>query len=138
VGYPTPEAAARGSIPEQYGHVLHTSLSPDGRHALVLLGTNEPPELYPYQVLCERQTDGWVESVSGNGPGWSSTSDPGDPENAGVATDWGEAPPAAHSALVRFDGTDHEAPVNQGYFLFVAWGVSEDRADAAPGLGSGL
>jgi hypothetical protein len=55
--------------------VLATALAPDGNHAVVLLGTNEPPKLYPYQVVCGRSEDGWVEGISGNGPGWSTTRD---------------------------------------------------------------
>jgi hypothetical protein len=84
---PTPEEAARGGIPERYARALGVVYSPDGNHAVVLLGTNEPPFLYPYQVVCGRGEDGWYEGISGNGPGWSTTSNEGEP-NAGVATDW--------------------------------------------------
>ena len=54
MAYQDPEAAARESIPPQFARTLGVSLSPDGDHAVVLLGTNEPPDLYPYQVICRR------------------------------------------------------------------------------------
>jgi hypothetical protein len=134
MGYPTPEAAALEQIPERYARVLGASVSPNGEYAMVLLGTNEPPRLYPYQVLCEREPDGWLESTSGNGSGWSSTSGRDDPEQFGVTTDWGQAPPDARAAVVSFRGADHEAPVARGYYLFVAWGVPVANSSEAPVL----
>jgi hypothetical protein len=126
-GAPTPEEAARGEIPERYARVLATAVAPDGNHAVVLLGTNEPPKLYPYQVVCGRGEDGWVEGVSGNGPGWSSTAGEGEP-NLGVATLWDEAPVSARAAKVVFEGREHEAPVRNSYFLFAAWDAPDDAA----------
>jgi hypothetical protein len=128
---PTPEEAARGGIPERYARFLGIARSPDGNHAVVLLGTNEPPFLYPYQVVCGLGESGWVEEMSGNGPGWSTTAD--DPHdsgasNIGVATDWAEAPPGATAAVVSFAGQEHEVPVREGYFLFAAWNVAGDLA----------
>ena len=124
---PTPEEAARGEIPERYARVLGVAYSPDRDDAVVLLGTNEEPNLYPYQVLCGRGEEGWYQGTSGNGPGWSSTSSPGEP-NIGVATDWDEAPPRARAAIVSFDGREHEVPVTNGYYLFAAWEVPDDLA----------
>jgi hypothetical protein len=131
MAHPTPEAAARGRVSERYAHVLGCAASPDGRHAVVLLGMNEPSDFYPYQVLCERAADGWAEGTSGNGAGWSSMGDD-DPANPGVVTSWGEAPTNARAALVAFGGTDHEVPVSGGYYLFVAWDVPEADASDAP------
>jgi hypothetical protein len=105
----TPEEAARGEIPEPYARVLGTAMSPDGNNAVVLLGTNEPPRLYPYQVVCERREQGWVEEIGGNGPGCSTTSSENEP-NVGVATLWDEAPPGATAAVVSFLGHDTEVP----------------------------
>jgi hypothetical protein len=106
---PTPEDAARGEIPERYARALGVVHSPDGNHAVVLLGTNESPFLYPYQVVCGRGEGGWYEGMSGNGPGWSTTSSEGEP-NIGVATLWDEAPPGATAAVVSFEGHEHECP----------------------------
>jgi len=122
----TPEEAAGGEIPEGYARVLATALSPDRDHAVVLLGTNEPPTLYPYQVVCGLSEDGWVEEISGNGPGWSTTRDSAEGPNVGVATLWDEAPESATAAVVVFEGREHEAPVRNGYFLFAAWEVPDD------------
>ena len=128
---PTPEEAARGELPERYARVLGVAYSPDGNHAVVLLGTNEEPYLYPYQVVCGLGEFGWVEEMSGDGPGWSTTADdPHDSEASklGVATDWDEAPPVAIAAVVSFHGKDHVVPVHEGYFLFAAWNVPDDLA----------
>jgi hypothetical protein len=125
---PTPEEAARGEIPERYARALGVAYSPDGNHAVVLLGTNEPPSLYPYQVLCGRGEGGWYEGISGNGPGWSTTKDAEDDPNLGVVTLWDEAPPEAAAAVISFDALEHEAPVRESYFLFAAWDVPHDLA----------
>jgi hypothetical protein len=124
---PTPEDAARGEIPERYARAHGVVHSPDGNHAVVLLGTNESPFLYPYQVVCGRGEGGWYEGMSGNGPGWSTTSSEGEP-NIGVATLWDEAPPGATAAVVSFEGHEHEVSVREGYFLFAAWDVPDDLA----------
>ncbi len=52
--YATPEAAARGELPEPFVRALAVTRSPDGRYALVLLGCNDPSNAYPCQVLCHR------------------------------------------------------------------------------------
>lgn len=134
MGFPTPEAAALEYIPDRFARVLGASVSPSGENAMVLLGTNEPPQLYPYQCLCERESDGWFESTSGNGSGWSSTSGYDDPEQVGVTTDWGQAPSDARVAIVSFRGDEHEAPVANGYYLFVKWGVPVANSGEAPVL----
>jgi hypothetical protein len=69
MAYSTAEEAARGDIPSRYARALAVEFSPDGDHAVVLLETNEPPFVYPYQVVCSRGEDGWAEGISGNGPG---------------------------------------------------------------------
>lgn len=85
-GYPTPEEAARGDIPERYARVLDVSIAPWGGCAVVLLETNEAPVVELYQVVCERDGSEWVAGVGGNGPGevWM--------DGAHVATDWDERP----------------------------------------------
>ena len=54
-----------------------TFYSPDGKHALVLFSTNEPPRTEEYETLCERIEGGWTGLSGGGGPGggWMSTND---------------------------------------------------------------
>jgi hypothetical protein len=113
--YPTPEAAARGDVPERYAPVLTAARSPDGQHAVLLLGMNGPPIPYPWQEVCSRGAGGWVGGPGGNGSGWTCTSANDDPAAVGVTTPWDEAPPAARAAVVSFAGVDHEVPVENGY-----------------------
>src|SRR5919197_5318392 len=96
VAYDDPEAAARESIPRQFARTLAMAVAPDGNSAVVLLGTNEPPDLYPYKVVCQRSRDGWEEGASSNGPGWTSLSG----GRGGVETYWGEAPEGASQVVV--------------------------------------
>jgi hypothetical protein len=133
MGYTDPEAAARGSIPAEFARTLALAIAPDGEHAVVLLGTNEPPDLYPYQVICQQGPEGWEESASANGPGWTSVAG-GD---VGLETYWGEAPEGASEVLVSHRGVSHRVPVTNGYYVFVAWNEhtnvlaeEEPRADA--------
>ena len=139
--YPTPEAAARAHVAQHYARVreeqaaapecdlrlLAKSASPDEQHVLVVLGARQPAPYRHYEVLCERSDGGWVDGASGNSPGWTTMSDFDAPMNVGVATDWGEAPQGARAAVVTFGGTDHEVPVVNGYYLFVAWGVPDEE-----------
>lgn len=122
-GFPTPEAAARGDIPARYARALAVSVSPDERFAAVLLGTNEPPSLYPYLVLCEREGDGWVEGNSAN-MSMSGEFGEGDQRCRFVAH-WQEAPPDVRTAIVEFAGAEYPVPVQHGYVLFAAWNVAE-------------
>lgn len=138
--YPSAEAAARAHVAQHYARVredestgcdlrlLAESSSPDEQHVVVVLGVAQPTHSGQYQVLCERRGGGWVDGASGNSPGWTTMSDFDAPMNVGVTTDWGEAPQGARAAVVTFGGTDHEVPVVDGYYLFVAWGMpAEER-----------
>jgi hypothetical protein len=124
-GFATPEDAARGDIPARYARALAVSLSPDERFAAVLLATNEPPFLYPYLVLCEREDDGWVEGASAN---MSMAGELGEGnQTCRYVTQWQEAPPDARAAIVNFAAEEHVVPVRNGYVLFAAWNVAEER-----------
>jgi hypothetical protein len=120
VAHSDPEAAARADIPAKFARTLAVAVAPDGEYAVVLLGTNEPPYLYPYQVICRRSRDGWEEEASGNGPGWTSVRG-GD---VGIETEWGEAPEGSSAVAVQHGAQRHRVAVTNGYFLFVAWNVS--------------
>jgi nitronate monooxygenase len=64
-GYATPEAAARGDIPEQYCIVLGVRV--DGDEATVWLLTNDRPRFEPYEVVCVRSGGGWEADVGTGG-----------------------------------------------------------------------
>jgi hypothetical protein len=71
---------------------------------MVVLGTNEPPLIYPYLVHCWRGDDGRWRQGSSFGPGYDHTG-----SNDGVVF-CDEAPADAASVLVRYGGREHEVP----------------------------
>ena len=109
-GHPDPGSAARGSITERYARALAVSISPDGGTAVVLLGTNEPPQLYPYEVECHREADGWHEGNSSNGEGWKAVGEDG----TGVLTAWGEDSRRSEGTIT-LAGERLKVPVVDGY-----------------------
>jgi hypothetical protein len=88
-GYPTPEEAATAadSVPRRYVNIVAVDYSPRGSHAVVLIAYNEPPDLEPYIVLCQKTPAGWVERQGGSGGGvsWISTAEDG---SLGARTTW--------------------------------------------------
>jgi hypothetical protein len=112
-GHRAVEAAARGDIPERYARPLGILVR--GDRALVVLGTNEPPWLYPCLVFCERGDDGLWHEAGSEGPGVGHT----DWEGATVLCE--EAPPGAATVIVRYGGEDYEVGVEAGWFTFVSW-----------------
>jgi hypothetical protein len=131
----SPGEAARGDIPPKYARALAVLSSPDVRHAVVLLGTNEEPVVYPYVVVCHKVDDEWQGGSGGNGaPGltWSSISEPGDAQNLGVLIFAEEAPAAATAAVVRWRGRERTVPVTYGYIFMADWYVSEAHFDERP------
>jgi len=131
-GSATPELAARGDIPDPHARTLAVQIAPDGQHALILLDIASGADVYEYQVLCERVGDGWVESISGNGPGWSSTIYGDDTQpNCGVLTAWGPAPADAEVAIFSYAGGEYAQPVTNGYYLFAAWDAPDDSIEVA-------
>lgn len=117
-GFPTPEEAALGGFPRHAARVLCREVC--GDHAVVLLGTNRAPRLYPYEVFCHRSAGEWSELGSANGPGWRPTG----PDGAGVLTLWREVPDGAGEVVVRHRGLEHRRPVSEGFFLLALWGVA--------------
>jgi hypothetical protein len=102
----------------RFASVIREVISPPW--AVVLLATNEEPDLYPYQVICHHDGREWEELGGGNGPGWSHTE--GD---LGVLTFWDDAPEGASSVTVSYRGTIDTSPVRYGYFLAVFWNVPD-------------
>jgi hypothetical protein len=132
-GAATPEEAARGDIPERYARALVTEVSPDGRWAVVLLGTNEEPALYPYVETCSAEGGRWFErsGSSFGGSGWSSL----DPDASnGLYYLCGEAPTGAVEAVVSYRDEERRVPVVSGYFIFVAWDIPEEFPEEPPSV----
>jgi hypothetical protein len=120
----TPTEAARGDIPARYARPIAVELSSDGRDAVVLLGTNEEPVLYPYLVVCQLESDGWHESSGGRVGGFSWYALPDRSEDVGVCIFTDEAPPGATQALIRSRGAERRIPVSHGYLLVAEWDIS--------------
>jgi hypothetical protein len=91
--------------------------------AVVLLGTNEPPDLYPYEVVCLRGDDGWDGRAESNSCGWTEVFDPDGEGSIRVETAWGEAPAGATEIAISFSGGACRVPVVDGYYFWVAWDV---------------
>jgi hypothetical protein len=88
-------------------------------HAVLLLGLNAAPDVYPYQVLYARESGQWVEAASSNSAGWTSTG-AGD---LGVETTWGPAPAGADVHVVELASGPVTVSVVEGYFFHAAWNV---------------
>ncbi len=103
-------------------------ISPDGREALVVLATNEPPYVEPYEVVCFREGDGWVagRGSGGLGIGWSSTLISDDGRNVGVLRLAGDVPAGVNAVVVHWADVEHRVPVAGGYFFFTRWDVPAD------------
>jgi hypothetical protein len=129
-GFETPEEAARGDIPARFARALATAISPDQSTAVVILGTNEEPFLYPYEVICYRKEGRWFEGSGSNGigVGWTTTSggDRGEMQ-LGVLRLVGEAPEGVRAVVVGYKSEEHRVPVlMNGFFIFAAWDVPDD------------
>ena len=125
MAHPDPESAARGDIPARFARTLGLAMSPEGDRAVVLLGTNEPPAVYPYEVICARTEDGWEDVASSNGCGWTAVSWDDSATNLGVETVWGEASAGVEAIAISFNGGTVRAPVVGGYYFWVAWDVPD-------------
>lgn len=122
-GYTTPEEAARGDIPAQYARAVASAVSPDGKHAAVVLATNEDPAVEMYEVVCFQQDGRWLDGGGSGGVGLGWTSTGADAErNLGVLRLSGQAPAGAVATIVSFRGREHRVAVGEaGYFLFASW-----------------
>jgi hypothetical protein len=131
----TPEEAAVGDIPAEFAKPVAVSISPDERHAFAMLETNEPPWVELYFVGLVREGTGWVEYAGSNAlsgwlPLWGPHGDPPADGAPGAVLTWGTAPADARAAIVEFDGKPYEAPVREGYYFLVIWGVPERTGES--------
>jgi hypothetical protein len=106
--YATHEEAAGGDIPAGYSPAIAVSVSLDGSEAIVLLGTNGPPDYYPYQEWVEKQEDGGWLPMDGSNMQFGGTL-------------WDEAPADAQTAVVAWQGREYEVPVVERHFQFCPW-----------------
>jgi hypothetical protein len=108
---------ARGDIPERHTHLVGVSIAPGGEHAIVLLAANQPPAVELDQTVCHRTGGRWHRGASGT---LSSVIYTGDWRAAPLVN--GDPLPAnVKSVIVRDRDEEHKVPVNDGYFLYVAW-----------------
>lgn len=130
-GYSTPEEAARGDIPARYARALSVSVSPDGDEAIVVLGTNEEPYLYPYEVNCSRENGRWFDGGGSNGVGfgWSPRWRRDNEPTLGVLRLSGELHDDVREVVVAWNGREHRCAASSGYFFFTEWDVPEDFHD---------
>lgn len=119
--FDTPEDAALAGFPTRFARVIGSATQ--GDYSVVLLGTNEPPQLYPYQVHCYRENGQWVEGSSSNGGGWSPTGD----DDIGVVTIWDEVPDGIVAVVVECRGTEHVVGVNHGHYFYAEWDYPDDN-----------
>jgi len=120
-GYDTPEDAAMEGFPPQYCRVIASRVR--GDLAYVLLDTHPEGWRYLYGSHCYRQNGKWGEISSSNGGGWHQA---GDDPDVGTFALWGEAPPGAIAARVRFAEEITEEPLTDGVYLVVRWAVPSD------------
>jgi hypothetical protein len=120
--------AARGDIPAAYADPLWISASPDGTHAVVVLGINGFPYADVEEADCFREDGRWScgSSSNGLGSGWTPRACSGDPPQfTGLLRLSGEAPAGVDAVVVGWDGREHELPVTGGYWFFGVWDVPE-------------
>jgi hypothetical protein len=129
---PDPPSAARGDTPERYTRTLAVSIAPTGDLALVFLGMNEPPDLYPYQVLCRRTDAGWEEDSGSNGSGSIfTTTEAG--RRVEVESVWGPAPSSGGPRSIRLQGKTHNVAVANGYSFAAAWTAGDEPDEPEDG-----
>jgi hypothetical protein len=99
-------------------------MSPDERHAIVLLAIGAPSDDEPHPVVCHRTPDGWeISSSSSSSSGhWRIVEEEGEMQR-GVSPYWGQAPEGATEVCVTFPSGSCRIPVIDGYYLFAVWGV---------------
>lgn len=123
-------AAARGDVAAHHGPVLRLAVSPDDRHAVVILGSGTDPE-YPYQEVCSRIDGAWHGRSGANADGWTSTIDPDDEDapNLGVSTAWDETAEGCRAAVIRYRDREIAVPAANGLYLFADWDVPDTEID---------
>lgn len=113
---PQLEEVARGDVPPQYAHVVGVSVSPNGRFAIVALTTNEGTAVELDITVAERAEERWESVSSGSMPYIVYEGD-----HRGAVLCDGPFGAGVDRVVVRDRSEEHEVPVENGYFLYVAW-----------------
>jgi hypothetical protein len=124
--YATPDEAARGDIPPRFASVASVVHSPDGRHAAVLLLTNEAPAVEPYLVVVSRTaSDRWTQGAGAPVPGFGWMRADGRPD-FGVWHLVREAPPGTTGVVLATSDDVTTLSVTCGYVFWARWGDWQD------------
>jgi hypothetical protein len=115
---PQLERIVREDIPDDQAHVVGASIAPSGRYAVVMLIAGEGPAAEFDETVAERIGERWVCLQSGTP---SSIIYAGDHRGAPLCNYMEPLPSAVKRVVVLDRGTEYEVPVEDGYFLYVAW-----------------
>lgn len=113
------EAEARGDIPAEHSHLIGVSIAPSGRYAVVMLTVGEGPAMEFDQTVAERVGDRWSGLFSGTPS--STIYAFGDHRGAPLCNYMEPLPPDVNRVIVHDRGEEHTVPVENGYYLYVAW-----------------
>jgi hypothetical protein len=122
------ELVARADIPPGQAHVIGVSVAPGGRYAVVMLVVGEGSAIEFDETVAERVDTGWRSRQSGTP---SSTIYAGDLRGVPLCNYIAPLPAEVEGVIVYDRGEEHQVPVEQGYFLYVAW--KSDSADDPTG-----
>lgn len=115
---PQLEQVAREDIPADQAHVVGVSIAPSGRYAVVMLIAGEGCAAEFDETVAERIGDRWLGLQSGTP---SSVVSAGDHRGIPLCNYMAPLPLEVERVVVLDRGTEHEVPVERGYFLYVAW-----------------
>lgn len=121
---PQLERVARDDIPIDQAHVVGVSIAPSGRYAVVMLIAGEGSAAEFDETVAERVGDQWL-GLQGGTP--SSGIYAGDHRGAPLCNYDAPLPSEIERVVVHDRGSEHEVPVEQGYFLYVAWKQDTDE-----------
>lgn len=118
---------ARGDIPARYTHLVGVGISPNGRYAVVLLTTNEGTAIELDQTYARKVGHLWQCIHSGTPADVFHVDD----YRARPICNFDPLPPEVDHVIVRDRGEEHHVPVENGYFLYVAWKQDTPGDDTA-------
>jgi hypothetical protein len=94
------------------------SIAPSGRYAVVMLTVGQGSALEFDETLAERVDDRWIGLRSGTP---SSIIYAGDHRGLPLCNYMAPLAPDIACVVVCDRGEEHQVPVEQGYYLYVAW-----------------
>jgi hypothetical protein len=115
---PQLELVARGDVPADQAHVVGVGIAPSGRYAVVMLIVGEGSAMEFDETVAECVGEQWLSLQSGTP---SSIIYAGDHRAVPLFNYMTPLPPEVERVVVLDRGEEHDVPVEQGYFLYVAW-----------------